>query len=546
MKLHPSSRALNSQPLAIIVNDACIPQNLNSLPEKTLSVLPQNQETASSYQHPAARYSGKQPLASLQLNPKRVPLTDPDQTSALWARVQASRLQNMPPNLRSRDATNDAEENSHNRGLKRQVRPGARGSGGRVRTTGRASSRNVTRGYLPFTAAGRGTGREASSGSIRDNRGVSQDDSVDILTEQFDLHDLDAEELADTPSIPQSGTYLAPHTAVDSTITKLSRVTARDVHFEERVLRPRRIIIDNEQGSNDFSPFKHFGTDTPPKGEAINYAALDGLDAAQIWLTLNDEVIKEIIQEYNELISKAVCEEEYVAFAMEMFLKRQRRFHETPSDRKWRAERMLQLVTPPTKDQRWGIPVLFEKEIHRYEFNLRPDCSYWLSLAGFNEDYRSEVGIATYVHKDWITCPYFTIEFKKHNESDMQTRAQVAAAGALALYNRYTLRERALRVARQETDEPQVRHYGLTMVGANFELWVLQANPPGSSGSWNGCTMKMMYDSSCRSRFAIRQLRNWINEIHRWGLTKHAAGCQDDIMIILEAKGVDTSIIDLD
>ena len=206
---------------------------------------------------------------------------------------------------------------------------------------------------------------------------------------------------------------------------------------------------------------------------------------------------------------------------------------------------MLQLATPPGKDEYWDIPILLEKELYRYAFNLRPDCSYWLSLAGFNEDYRSEVGDATYVHKNWITCPYFTIEFKKHSGSDMQVRVQAAAAGSLALYNRYALRERALKDSRQESGAAQVRHYAMTMVGMCFELWVLQANPRGSSGSWNGCTMRKLYGSNCSSKYAISQLQNWINEIHRWGLTKHAASCQDDIKIILEAKGVDTSAIDL-
>ena len=129
-----------------------------------------------------------------------------------------------------------------------------------------------------------------------------------------------------------------PHTRLPKiTITRLSLVTAPDVQFEERVLRPRNIIIDGKCASYH-NPFRYFDTDVPPKGEAINYAALNGLDTAQIWLALNDEDIEEIIEEYKVMIFKAVCEEEYASFATEMFLKRQRRFLATPSDRKWRAE----------------------------------------------------------------------------------------------------------------------------------------------------------------------------------------------------------------
>ena len=73
-----------------------------------------------------------------------------------------------------------------------------------------------------------------------------------------------------------------------------------------------------------------FGTDTSPKGEAINYAALDGLDAAQTWLMLNDEAIKEIIEEYKVMMLNAVGEKEYAAFAMEDVPKETASFLQNP------------------------------------------------------------------------------------------------------------------------------------------------------------------------------------------------------------------------
>ena len=42
----------------------------------------------------------------------------------------------------------------------------------------------------------------------------------------------------------------------------------------------------------------------------------------------------------------------------------------------------------------------------------------------------------------------------------------------------------------------------------------------------------------------MRLLENWINEIHRWGLSQHATGCIRDVKIILEGDGLDTSLTD--
>jgi hypothetical protein len=105
---------------------------------------------------------------------------------------------------------------------------------------------------------------------------------------------------------------------------------------------------------------------------------------------------------------------------------------------------MLQLFAPPTGDSkrsRWVAPPSFE-ECLEFKFDLHPDCSYWLSLAGFNSEYRCELRSAVYVHdEDWITCPYFTID---------QATWQACAAASIPLYNRYLLKHKALAVKAKE------------------------------------------------------------------------------------------------
>ena len=110
-----------------------------------------------------------------------------------------------------------------------------------------------------------------------------------------------------------------------------------------------------------------------------------------------------------------------------MFFRRQCRFVQVPSDRKWRGRRVQSLFCP-LNDVSWVAPPSFETDQHNFKFDIRPDCSYCLYLAGFNGDYRSELSDVVYVHKRVITCPYLTIEFKKRGQSIVQARVQAAAA----------------------------------------------------------------------------------------------------------------------
>jgi hypothetical protein len=335
---------------------------------------------------------------------------------------------------------------------------------------------------------------------------------------------------------------------VDTVKSKESWITSHSLDFERLILRPRRILIEGHVIEGNTNPYRHFGTNQPPKGEGIDYRAIDGLDAAEIWLSLPSDSIERIIEEYDFMTSKQVCEQEYASFATETFLCRQRRFRQMPSDRKWRAERMLQLISPPSRERpHWHPPVSFTSNSNDFKFDIRPDCSYWLSLAGFNSAYRSELMGAVYIHENWITCPYFTIEFQKHGQSISQVTWQAAAAASVALYNRYLLKLTALKIKENEwteSDKDQLRHYILTFVGAEYAIWILRASLNVTDSTWNGCIMKRLCSSMCTAPAGVRKLERWINEIHRWGLSKHAAGSEVDVKTILEYNDVDVSALD--
>jgi len=56
--------------------------------------------------------------------------------------------------------------------------------------------------------------------------------------------------------------------------------------------------------------------------------------------------------------------------------------------------------------------------------------------------------------------------------------------------------------------------------------------------------MKRLCSSMCTAPAGVRKLERWINEIHQWGLSKHAADSQADVKTILEYNDVDISALD--
>jgi hypothetical protein len=382
---------------------------------------------------------------------------------------------------------------------------------------------------------GRGSGREEQ---LDEGQPVSKKRRLNAL-QRLKAEELD--ELSDTQTAPQTAIL----TVQDIIQSKGTKVTAHSRHFKDLVLVPRRITTVKNNGPY-MDPYDHFLTTAPPPGNLLDYTTIKGLDAAEVWISLSDNQVDRIIKAYRCMTNRQVCEQEYASFATEKFFRGPERDMDSPIDRKWRAERMLQLVSPPTDSFEepcsWEAPPSFE-ESPEFKFDLRPDCSYWLSLTGFNPDYRSELMTAVYVHgNDWITCPYFTIEFKKHDQSKAQALWQACAAASMALYNRYLLKHNALAVGAEEwtdLDRAQMKHYVLTFVGSLYNIWVLRARLSGDSGAWDGCSITNICCSMCTTKGAVRKLESWINEIHRWGLSVHAASCQADVKTILGDNDID-------
>ncbi|TKA23907.1 hypothetical protein B0A54_17830 [Friedmanniomyces endolithicus] len=311
--------------------------------------------------------------------------------------------------------------------------------------------------------------------------------------------------------------------------------------FRNSILAPRHITIDADAWVTR-GPSAHFGTSVPE-----DYRSVKGLEAAGVLLDLQQGQEKEIAAQYSFMKSMQLCEAEFATYATETFFLGEPRSTAPSKDRLWRAERMLQLVCPPSGSQ-WLQPPLLELDVVRsddYSWDVRPDCAYWISTRGFNDDYAFNVKGACFVYEGWILWPYLTIEFKRYNEDLLAAQTQAVTAGAMALYNRYKLYTRANPgVTGDDTGLSNLAHYAITFTGPSYIVWKLSPNDARGPNGWNGCCMRNVSDGNCTREADIKRLVEWVNEIHRWGLTAHAHACQMDVKRVLNQEDVDTSAIE--
>lgn len=374
-------------------------------------------------------------------------------------------------------------------------------------------------------------------------------ESIPHETVPFSDHDHGTVTPHDTIAEQDTGTQ---QDTVDhqGTVPTASRsITPRGPAFRKLVLHPRGIFV-NAKKTRSHTAYAYFGTEEPLDGSEVDYHSLDGLSDVDVWVSMDKPTLQSTATEYREMKLLNLCEEEFATFAKETFFLRTPRSTTALKDRCWRVDRMLQLVSAPDEDAHWNIPPLVDCNYGKgvnWSWDLRPDCSYWLSLKSFNPEYRDQIEECTFV-KGSITCPYLTIEFKRTNVPADVAITQALSAGALALYNRYCLRKEALELLNTSwgiKEISDIRHYAITFVGSAFIVWVLEpsdgdGNVRGSN-RWSGCQMRRLKGGDCTEENGVRGLVRWTNEIHRWALSRHAPACSRDIKILLRGSGVRTS-----
>lgn len=369
---------------------------------------------------------------------------------------------------------------------------------------------------------------------------VLPEDNI-LKTDPEDIRSLwDAVSLA-TSRLPQVTTP-ASEVSTTSSEKKRKAPSPYDKDFGVRVLEPRSITINKNEYS--VKAHKHFEVQQANGSRVEYYTNTRRATALQVWLNNDESLVQDIVREYSCMDRRNLCEAEFASYARETLLKRDGRVLDLDQEERnslWLPERMIELVAKPTVAV-WTRPPLVGKPAEigdtshtDYEFDLRPDCAYWLSLQAFNPDYRTQVKEYVYVLNRTITCPYLTIEFKRDDSEEQVAWNQVAAAAALALYNRFRLRQEALG---QHCDLKQlqvIRHYGMTFTGSCYSIWIIlpQVTP---QSKWRGCRMDRLFQGDCTTQAGVRDLIDWINEIHCWGLTLHGPECAKDVKLSLKAR----------
>lgn len=66
----------------------------------------------------------------------------------------------------------------------------------------------------------------------------------------------------------------------------------------------------------------------------------------------------------------------------------------------------------------------------------------------------------------------------------------------------------------------------------------LDSAPKKPSFTWHGSVMSCLIKGDCSNPRGVALLESWVNEIHRWDLTKHAQSVQRDVKAILDHSGI--------
>ncbi|PVH91204.1 hypothetical protein DM02DRAFT_620653 [Periconia macrospinosa] len=308
--------------------------------------------------------------------------------------------------------------------------------------------------------------------------------------------------------------------------TKKPSAKVGDIDFVDTALEPCGITIQNKGVNKDLH--KHFGLQESSRDPNRRLAAYKKELSLGVWL---DPDLGRIQQEYKAMRVYECNEAEHSAYALrDIFLDEARHpwLPEEDGDQRWLPVRMLQLVRRLPQDE-WLAPPSISISGKRYDWDIRPDCAYHVSLQAFQPGFRPSVRKHVSVVQKRAFCPYLTIEFKKDEQTLATARHQVAVASAIALFNRYRLKSCALQMSGRiwsEEDMSQMRHYGITFTGSSWDLW---CTVPKTFETWTGCNMSTIYSGDCCILAGVQQLVSIMNDVHYWGLQVHGRSCKADI-----------------
>ncbi|KAF2086040.1 hypothetical protein K490DRAFT_66966 [Saccharata proteae CBS 121410] len=302
--------------------------------------------------------------------------------------------------------------------------------------------------------------------------------------------------------------------------------------FEGRELLPRRILFLPSDGPARayVQPFVHFGTTEPPNATSRQsfYRKVTGLRETEIWLDIDREKAARIRREYKAMESWGLKEGDHEHTAVELILKREWRWPERETKtEEVTNERVTKIGIKPIPSLRWKAPPLIGKHEPRksnykpFEFDVFPDALYWISLNNFDPGRTVLFEPFVHIFNQRILLPYLTVEHKCDGTESRNAKHQIAASAAMILYNRFLVKGILLDLTGapwSTVNTSNLRHYGLIMMGSKWSIWLARPRIT-RSGKWSGCTVDCIDEGTMSSYTVIQKLGDWLNEIHRWGLT---------------------------
>lgn len=263
---------------------------------------------------------------------------------------------------------------------------------------------------------------------------------------------------------------------------------------------------------------KHFRVDgkaahIPDRVASLEPEHREALRGVPIWLDPNDDDFAHLVEtEYTSMVTSSMNEAEFSVYALSTLLKNERRnpyYISKESDQCLLPERLVQPVNKPD-GHLWIAPPAVSGPSN-YSWDIRPDCAYWISLRALRHGFRHKGREHAAVLQKRLTCPYFTLEFKKDSDKNIsRAHHQVAIAACIAVYNRWELKRSAVTEWTQRHRD-QLGHYCLTFTSSVWDVWHVT---PKTFENWSGCRMCHLYSGDCTTRESVVQLIRWINEIH--------------------------------
>lgn len=182
----------------------------------------------------------------------------------------------------------------------------------------------------------------------------------------------------------------------------------------------------------------------------------------------------------------------------------------------------------------WETP---PESLSKYTTLAQPfSCNFWLTVQALNQDVRAHLKNYTCVLGGRLVLPYLTVDFRSDLEKFHEARRRAACNANQALYNRWSLymkTRNGCSGAARTLNKALHCHFMIIFDDRDAECWQLT---PDQDKEWTGkgCTMKQISSASLLVPDDLKELHEWINEIHYWAATKYGPACAEEIRTRLQ------------